>query len=197
MWSMQLNMPISGAQRGFTLVEMMVVLALALVLLTIGVPSFNQIIKNNRLIAQTNALSGLLASARSEAITQRAVVTVCGSSDGTACDGQWSAGWISFLDVNGNATVNTGDGDTVLKYVNTVPDTVGVALDGATTVRFNSQGFAVAGSSGTMLFCDDRGDTHARALNISATGRVSVATDTDATPDGIVDDAGGTNISCP
>ena len=197
MWSMQSKMPISGSQRGFTLIEMMVVLALALVLLTIGVPSFNQIIKNNRLIAQANALSGLLASARSEAITQRAVVTVCGSSNGTACDAQWSVGWISFLDVNGNAAVDVSDGDTVLKHMNTVPDKVNVALVGATTVRFNSQGFAVAGSSGTMRFCDDRGDTHGRALNISATGRVSVATDTDSTPDGIVDDAGGTNISCP
>lgn len=197
MWSMQLKMPISGSQRGFTLVEMMVVLALAVVLLTIGVPSFSQIIKNNRLIAQTNALSGLLASARSEAITRRAVVTVCGSSNGTACDGQWSVGGISFLDVNGNAVVNTGDGDAVLKYVNRVPDKVNIALVGATTVRFNSQGFAVAGSAGTLRFCDDRGNKYARALNISATGRVSVATDTDTTPDGIVDDAGGTNISCP
>ncbi|MBK8307736.1 MAG: hypothetical protein IPL00_11745 [Gammaproteobacteria bacterium] len=42
----------------------MVVLALALILLTAGVPSFNQIIKNNRLVAQANALSGLMASAR-------------------------------------------------------------------------------------------------------------------------------------
>ncbi|MBK7729229.1 MAG: GspH/FimT family pseudopilin [Gammaproteobacteria bacterium] len=197
MLSIQSKIPDSGSQRGFTLVETMVVLALALILLTAGVPIFNQIIKNNRLVAQANALSGLMASARSEAITQRAVVTVCGSSNGTACDGQWSAGWISFLDVNGNAAVNTGDGDVVLKRVNSVPDTINVAFVGATTVRFNSQGFAVAGSSGTMRFCDERGDTYGRALNISATGRVSVATDTDSSPDGIVDDAAGTNIDCP
>ena len=93
--------------------------------------------------------------------------------------------------------VNTGDGDVVLKRVNSVPDTINVAFVGATTVRFNSQGFAVAGSSGTMRFCDERGDTYGRALNISATGRVSVATDTDSSPDGIVDDAAGTNIDCP
>ena len=78
------KIPDSGPQRGFTLVETMVVLALALILLTAGVPSFNQIIKNNRLVAQANALSGLMASARSEAITERAVVTVGGSGNGTA-----------------------------------------------------------------------------------------------------------------
>ena len=53
------------------------------------------------------------------------------------------------------------------------------------------------GVSSGLLTHLARGDTHGRELNISETGRVSVATHTAASPDGIVDDAAGTNIDCP
>ena len=84
--------------RGFTLVEMLMVLTVAVVLLTLGAPAFIDTVRNNRLVTTMNALSGTLASARAEAVAQRRVVTVCGSSDGLECDGEWTQGWISFLD---------------------------------------------------------------------------------------------------
>lgn len=188
------------AEGGFTLVELLMVLVVGVILLTIGAPAFNDTVKNNRLVASMNALSGMLGSARAEAIAQRATVTVCGSSDGESCDGEWAQGWISFLDsATAPDTAGVVDaGDTVLRRANAVPGTISVALAGAdTTVSYGSQGFATTGANSTFRLCDDRGDTHGRALLVSSTGRVSVATDTDAEPDGIVDDAAGDNIDCP
>lgn len=183
-------------EGGFTLVELLMVLVVGVILLTIGAPAFNDTVKNNRLVASLNALSGMLGSARAEAIAQRATVTVCGSSDGESCDGEWAQGWISFLDGDNDGTADADD--TVLRQANAVPGTISVALVGDdATVSYDSQGFARTGANSTFRLCDNRGDTHGRALLVSSTGRVSVATDTDATPDGIVDDADGDNIDCP
>ena len=186
------------AEGGFTLVELLMVLVVGVILLTIGAPAFNDTVKNNRLVASMNALSGMLGSARAEAIAQRATVTICSSTDGAECDeDEWGKGWISFLDLDNDGEVEVDDGETVLRRANAVPGTISVALVGVTTVRYGSQGFATTGANSTFRLCDDRGDTHGRALLVSSTGRVSVATDTDAEPDGIVDDAAGGNIDCP
>ena len=64
------------AQRGFTLIELMVVLALIAIMAMIGVPGFQTMIQNSRLASTTNNLLSTLQYARSEAVTQRAAITV-------------------------------------------------------------------------------------------------------------------------
>jgi len=178
-----------------TLVELLVALAVAVILVTVGVPGFTAVVKNNRLVASANALAGLLGEARSESVSQRRPVSVCGSSSGTACDASWSVGAVAFLDADADGVIDAGD--TVLRQSANPVSAVTAALSGPTTVRYTSMGWLAANSAGTFRFCDDRGNRYARAVLLSATGRVSAATDTDNPPDGIVDDAAGTNISCP
>lgn len=64
------------AQRGFTLIELLVVLALIAIMAMIGVPGFQTMIQNSRLASTTNNLLSTLQYARSEAVTQRAAITV-------------------------------------------------------------------------------------------------------------------------
>ena len=180
---------------GMTLIELLVTLAVAMILLSSGVPGFSTLIWNNRLVAAANAVSGALAEARSESISQRRPVTVCGSSSGSTCDGAWSEGAVAFLDANANGAIDAGDA-VHRTFMNPVPS-VTVALSGPTTIRYSSMGWLSPGAAGTFRLCDQRGSRFGRALLVSATGRVSVATDTDTPADGIVDDAAGANISCP
>lgn len=63
--------------RGFTLVELMVALAVLAILLAIGVPSFRQLIETNRAASQVNELIGALHTARSEAVRRNAVHRFC------------------------------------------------------------------------------------------------------------------------
>ena len=185
----------SSRQSGMTLVELLVALAVAMLLISSGIPGFTTLTRNNRLVASTNALTGLLGEARSESVSQRRPVSVCGSSAGTACDAAWASGAVAFLDADADGVIDAGD--TVLRQVSNPVPSVTVALTGPTTVRYTSMGWLAANSAGTFRFCDERGSRYARALLVSATGRVSAATDTDSPADGIVDDAGGTNVSCP
>lgn len=191
-------------QAGFTLVELMIVLVVAVILLTVAVPNFNDLMRNNRMVTAVNAMAGAMNAARSEAIAQRRPVTICPSTNGTACGGTWSDGWIAFLDEDRDGVVDTGE--TVVRRGNAAHPTISIELAGLTDpdsfIFFRPSGFpyevgAAAGSDfsgGTYVFCDERGDTHARALNIGTTGRVSLATDTDG--DGIVNGADGDNVSC-
>ena len=103
---------------GFTLVELMVTIAVAAVLLVVAVPSFQSMLVNNRISAQTNDLVADLAIARSEAAKRGGRVTVCASDDGATCGGSWANGRIVFTDAT---TMGIIDGtDVVLKVSSAV-----------------------------------------------------------------------------
>ncbi|WP_324997127.1 GspH/FimT family pseudopilin [Salinisphaera sp.] len=93
-------MGVAGA-RGFTLLELMVTLAVAAVLLTIAIPSYRGLVQRNALTAQVNDLVGDLNYARSQAITRGKSVYLCTSADGNTCEnrGNWSQGWIVYAPI--------------------------------------------------------------------------------------------------
>ena len=132
-------------QTGFTVTELMVVVAIVAILLGIGVPSYRYITNAYRMSAEVNGLLGDLQYARSEAIKEGQTVTTCVSADGTGCTGgtAWANGWIVFSDPNANATVDGGE--TVLRvqgaFRGQVPDTFN-ATNNVTAITYNREGFA-------------------------------------------------------
>jgi type IV fimbrial biogenesis protein FimT len=103
-------------QHGFTLVEVLAVLAVVAILVGIATPTLRQFSANSRTAAATNSLVTALATARSEAIRQSKPVSVCSSSDQLTCanSADWSTGWIVFADGSGTAGV-LDPGDTLLQ----------------------------------------------------------------------------------
>jgi len=154
--------------KGYTLLEIMVTLAIAAVLLAVGVPSLTSFIKNNRMLAESNGLMTAIKTARSEAMSRRTVVTVCRSSDRINCDGTGD-NYIAFSDTG---TSNTFDGTDDYIYQTTI-DATNLSISysgGAAIIRFDSRGTAI-GSSGTITICDDRGDNYKRGITIEPIGR--------------------------
>lgn len=92
-------------QSGLTLIELMVAVAVLAILLSIGIPSFQSLVAQNRATSAANELQSTLQFARSTAIAQARPVTVCAADFGfspprcatgtTAVN--WSGGWIVFL----------------------------------------------------------------------------------------------------
>jgi type IV fimbrial biogenesis protein FimT len=175
---------------GYTLIELMTMLAVVSILVTVGLPLMNVFFESNRMISNTNDLVAGLNIARSEAIKQQMRVTMCQSSNTAACTGtdQWEDGWIVFQDPNGNATVDAGerilrlndgaDGQQVTIRSNDVNNLI------TSSVTFTSRGLpkALNGGSqtGTFRICDNRGrkvnadgvSTVARGVNLSPSGKV-------------------------
>ncbi|MEJ2692806.1 MAG: GspH/FimT family pseudopilin [Candidatus Thiodiazotropha sp.] len=97
------NYPSPALHSGFTLVELMTTLTVALLLLVIGVPSFSTLLANNQMAATTNDLVSHLQYARSESVKRQMPVSVCSSDNGESCTGsnEWGVGWIVFTDDSG------------------------------------------------------------------------------------------------
>lgn len=81
--------------EGFSLVELMVTVAVVAILAAVATPSLVSVVNNNRLAAQSNEMVASLQIARSEAVRMNAQVSVCRSTDGASCAaaGAWTR-WI-------------------------------------------------------------------------------------------------------
>jgi type IV fimbrial biogenesis protein FimT len=102
-------------QSGFTVLELMIVIALMAMLAVIGIPSLRDAIQNNRVTAQTNNLITAFQLARSEAVKRGQPVTICASNvieaedDGNdpICADDWSQGWMVVVDGPASAGAGT------------------------------------------------------------------------------------------
>lgn len=118
------------SQRGFTLVELVITVTIAVILMTIAVPSFQDVMRANRLATSVNNIVVATAYAKSEAITRGLRVSVCPSTTindpSPVCDvsGNWSAGWITFVD--GGTRLIVDGSDQVLRVGQ--PDSSGVTI---------------------------------------------------------------------
>ncbi|MFO6421105.1 GspH/FimT family pseudopilin [Hylemonella sp. W303a] len=97
--------------QGFTLVELMLALAIGALLASLAAPAYQRFLLQRGVQAAVDALVGDLRYARSEALMRSARVSVCSSRDGAACltTPDWAAGWIVFADANGDGVVDAAD----------------------------------------------------------------------------------------
>jgi len=205
---MDYNIHMTKNNHGFTLIELIVTLAVVSILLLTGIPMLNQMTTSNRLVTQINSIAGSLAVARSESIKRGESITLCGSTDGATCDtSSWELGWIVFSDADNNATLNSAT-ESMLKIV--APFSGGSTLrlslsDSASVIRYRSNGAlrdqnsdATRTDKGTFTLCEQSASvTTAKAINVNVLGRVSRAEDTDTPKDSTVNDIAGVDVTCP
>lgn len=158
--------------RGFTLIEMLVTVAVLVVLVVAVGPSFAEALRSNRLQTQSSALFTALVLTRSEAVKRNHAVVLCKSSDGATCTtgGNWEQGWLIFPDPDNDGTKTSGDA--VIRAYG--------ALGGGSTLRtgslyanrviFRSDG-TVSGQDSFRLCGADGVAAKARKITVNATGR--------------------------
>jgi type IV fimbrial biogenesis protein FimT len=161
---------------GFTLIELMITIVLAVIVLTLAAPSFQDMIRTNRLATQTNQFISALNLARSEAIKRGVRVTVCRSGDQANCGtGAFEDGWIVFIDPNNNATMDFGE--QIINVAGAAAGEIGIAgnVNVADFVSYTADGISRLPSgafqAGTF---EIRAKSHHEGRNviINSTGRV-------------------------
>jgi type IV fimbrial biogenesis protein FimT len=207
---------------GFTLVETIIVIAIAAILMALALPSFTETIRSNRLATTSNNLLAALNLARSEAVKRGIDVVVR-----KVPNGNWEDGWQVFTDVEwqnatpaaGNKNVFNDDGDStlcekgedcILKVFPGLP--VGYSLRGNNNlvdfIRYTPSGisnYIADEQAGTgndyYVLCDNTdGDDNADSKNsrlivVNTVGRPRLGMDTNTPKDGVPNNSAGNNVT--
>jgi type IV fimbrial biogenesis protein FimT len=172
------NNKISVKQGGYTLLEALVTMAIALLLTVMAVPSMSGLVANSRQTSGTNELLIAINVARSEALKRHRHVTICKSANGSTCGTtgvNWHDGWIVFAN-SSSANVSQRESGEELLYVS--PALGGDADIQPNTAAANFISFRPNGrsaTSGLFTWCDSRGSSHARGLIVLPSGSAAVS----------------------
>ncbi len=163
--------------HGFTLLELLVVVAVAAILLTLGIPAFNSLGARTQQTAEINGFVRHLQLARSYAVKTGHDHVLCPSSDLIVCreDRQWQRGYILFEDRDQNGT---RDAQEALLAVSRPDNPIGIHMQstlGRQRVVYRPDGRS-AGSNLTLTFCDPTHVIAPKAVIVSNTGRPRIAT---------------------
>jgi type IV fimbrial biogenesis protein FimT len=173
---------------GFTLIELIITLAVAALLFGLAIPPMSSFIKNNRLSTQTNQMVAHINMARGEAIKRGRVVILCRSNNPTAaapvCQGDpgpdvannWSKGWLIYATTATSGQRAYQAGDSLLAVGAGIPSGVTITSnsDGNIYLAFNPNGSLVSGNTQRYAICDDRNEAGGRVIELSPTGRPNI-----------------------
>jgi type IV fimbrial biogenesis protein FimT len=153
----------TSAQRGFSLIELMVALSLLAILLAMALPAFSASRLNTVLRTSANNLLAGAHLARAEAIKRNSPVTLCVSSDGLVCGaGDWNQGWI------------VASGADVIHREAAIAGQFHISSAGGDSYSFQPTGVDSTAGSFTICRATPVG-THERVLTIDAIGRAWVS----------------------
>jgi type IV fimbrial biogenesis protein FimT len=172
--------PSAKNAAGFTLLELMIAITVLGILLGIGVPAFQDTIRNNRTAAQANELITAIATARSEASRRGMPVSICAGNAGqTACAGantnSWANGWVVFTDLTGTAG-SIDAGDRILQTWPAISPRLTLTSGNTGFVRFGSNGAPIPVTAAITFDLQHSGCTglNHRRIQLNSTGRVNL-----------------------
>lgn len=147
---------------GFTLLELMLVLAILALLFGLILPSMQSAIARNRLRMEASDLMSALNLARGEAVSRNSIVSLCPSDyavSGVAdCNGVYADGWVVFTNINGDGNIDE-DSDVVIQVHHSLPAGYVLTNKASTVEARELINFLPDGSARknrTLMFCNTR-----------------------------------------
>lgn len=166
-------------QAGFTLIELMVTIAIATLLMTVAVPNFVAFQRNARLSDAVSNFIGAANAARANGMKQGLKTYLVPNSATTG----WSSGWMVYADANWNEAYDAASEEVILRHD---------ALSADITVE-PSTGSSLAGSDPYLMF---NGSGYPRLKITNAFGGGTIKMSNTSRSSSIVIDAAGRVRSC-
>lgn len=170
--------PMKTRESGFSLIELMVTVAIVVILAVLAMPSFQTLLLGRQIEAAADTLASDFRFARSEAVKRTNRVTICTSSNGTSCTGAgglWIEGWIVFVDEDGDGAVDADD--VVVRVQDAMTGILSIAAaDGTSRSHFvfQSSGWSQSASQTFLVKPIGSSGVAARLLCISNKGRPGI-----------------------
>lgn len=167
--------------RGFTLVELMMVLTVLGVMMAFAVPNFKEYRRNAALTDTANTFVSSVYRTRTEAMKDGVPVILKPCNDGCTSTGtDWQKGWVIFADRDGNDAYSEGDEIISVQQGDEIPDYIAISVNRDGFVKFKGTGFpggAGTSGAGNLTITVNRTDKpdnnrYVRYVTLSASGRV-------------------------
>jgi type IV fimbrial biogenesis protein FimT len=158
---------------GFTLIELMIALTVLGILVAAGLPSLTNLVRDQRIKTASSDVFASLIYARSEAIKRNDRVVLCAANstlDGCSNNSNWAAGWIVFLDTDGNGF--PGAVSDILRKNNALPN---VTINGtATNATYMRDGRLNAAVANFTISSPDNASLTKRCIRMDPSGRPNI-----------------------
>lgn len=188
------SLNIKTHQSAFTLIELLITLAMVFILSGMALPSFKEVLDNSKLSVQVDGLVKTLKVARTTAISENRKVTICPTDETQICLSEWTNGYMSFIDENGDRKLNNEE--KILTYFKNQNEKL--------TLSWKAFGFRKSlqwletgitnHQNGSFQFCYNNDASKSRALIITKAGRIRYSKDIDG--DNIHENSRGKPLVC-
>ena len=184
-----------SARFGFTLTELLVILAILSLVWTASIPGMTHLMARNLAMTNTRSLLGAIHFTRYQAVARQRIVTLCPMQGEGQCGGNWHEGLVSFVDLNANGRMDAED--------RLLADFAPIQRGRLAWRSFRRRPWLQMTPLGTtnfqngnFVYCNENQDPrYARQLVINLQGRARESRDTNG--DGIVEDRQGQQLVCP
>ena len=151
--------------RGFTLIELVVAMAVMAILTGIALPSMGGLVEHQRTSAAISSLTTHMHLARMTALSRNRRAVLCPSIDGSTClaGTDWSPGWMLFVDDDGNRKPDAGDDILRADLDPTSRHLRVISTSGRQQLRYQPDGSS-AGSNLTLSICNAAGQLLGRVI---------------------------------
>ena len=180
--------------KGFTLLELLVVVAISGILLGVGLPAMGALIERNQFKAEVSALHRAVALSRSIAVYRGETVSLCPLDNLGNCTDEWNDSLSVFADTDRNGVLD--DNETLISVLPALSENslkLTRDFNRSSPVMFYPTGSAF-GRNGTMKICLRSTPKLSATIIISGSGRIRMGKDQDN--DGLVESSAGEPVLC-
>ena len=171
----------SHKSRGFTLVELMITIAVLAIGSALAYPSFSSVLRSNRVATSTNNVIAAVNLARSEAIRNNRGGGICPSNAGTQCDGvDWNVGYLAYSDADASGGWSAGDtGIRFFEPNDALELTVIANGGGVTQLSFDRSGRSNVDATLNLKVADCKaGEQYQRNITLTRSGQTRMKKET-------------------
>jgi len=181
--------------NGFTLIELMVGIAVLGIITAIAMPNLNQFLVKMRIDNEISQIYRLVLSARNSAISMERNVTLCPLNTANTCTNTWNGELSVFIDLDNDNIYEPANNEVLLKVKPAIQNNDTLTYAGFSRITFAPTGQLSAALNSTFIYCPQGFSDLGRAVLLSASGRAYSSSDIDN--DGKDEDRNGNEITCP